>query len=172
MTRIGDAEVQHISSSVPGQSSSGTWEIARLDLDEFNTTLTVTDKLSNQANENGRVVVLKRVFTLRKILRCSWTLKRGIRDTGGRHQRGCIRCKRAPFPLFLLSHPGVSLTASPVRSCLQQEPKDIMTVKFRDPISAGACLIVRPFHHFYPPSHLAQIPDLRKMQGRFFAAVG
>lgn len=43
-----------------------------------------------------------------------------------------------------------------------------MTVKFRDPISAKACIIVS---HFVPPTF---VPDptlrtLQKMQGRFFA---
>ena len=32
--------------------------------DEFGPTLTAVDKLSNQANKNGRVVVLKHMFTL------------------------------------------------------------------------------------------------------------
>jgi len=32
--------------------------------DEFGPTLTVTDKFSNQANKNDRVVVLKHMFTL------------------------------------------------------------------------------------------------------------
>ena len=67
MTRIGNAEVHHSSSSVHGRSSSGTWGIAGLDLDELGTTLTVTDKLSNQANENGRFIFLKRVFTLEEL---------------------------------------------------------------------------------------------------------
>ena len=67
MTRIGNAEVHHSSSSVHGRSSSGTWEIAGLDLDELDMTLTVTGKLINQANKNGRVVVLKRVFTLEEL---------------------------------------------------------------------------------------------------------
>ena len=166
MTKISDAEVQHSSSSVHGQSSSGTREIAGLDLDELDTTLTVTDKLSNQVNENGRVVVLKSVFTLEELEEDpSLLLDLKERNTGYRETSSTrFYCKRVPFPLFLLSHPGVSLTASPVRSSLQQGPKDIMAVKFSDPISAGACPIVRrPFHHFYPPSHLAHIFDFWKM---------
>ena len=67
MTRISDAEVQHSSSSVHGRSSSGTWEIAGLNVDELDTTLTVTDKLSNQASKNGRFIVLERVFTLEEL---------------------------------------------------------------------------------------------------------
>lgn len=35
--------------------------------DEFGPTLTVIDKLSNQANKNGRVVVLKHMFTLKEL---------------------------------------------------------------------------------------------------------
>ena len=35
--------------------------------DEFGPTLTVIDKLSNQANKNGRVVVLKHMFTLQEL---------------------------------------------------------------------------------------------------------
>ena len=35
--------------------------------DEFGPTLTVMDKLSNQANKNGRVVVLKHMFTLEEL---------------------------------------------------------------------------------------------------------
>lgn len=42
-----------------------------------------------------------------------------------------------------------------------------MTVKFRDPISAKACIIVSyPSHRCFPPIHA---PNFQKMQGRFFA---
>ena len=35
--------------------------------DEFGPTLTVMDKFSNQVNKNGRVVVLKHMFTLEEL---------------------------------------------------------------------------------------------------------
>jgi len=35
--------------------------------DEFGPTLTATEKFSNQANKNGRVVVLKHMFTLAEL---------------------------------------------------------------------------------------------------------
>ena len=45
-----------------------------------------------------------------------------------------------------------------------------MTVKFRDPISAKACIIVsRPFYRSLPAWPLIHIAHLQKMQGRFFA---
>jgi HIV Tat-specific factor 1 len=44
-----------------------------------------------------------------------------------------------------------------------------MTVKFRDPISAKACIIVSPPFHRCTPTSFSLTPNLQKMQGRFFA---
>ena len=53
--------------------------------------------------------------------------------------------------LSSLSHPGFPLTASFVCSFTQQEPEGVITVKFRDPTCAKACVIVsRPsFSRFH-----------------------
>lgn len=59
-----------------------------------------------------------------------------MRDTGRSNQCGVIRCMRQYFP-FSANLP------SPNR--LQKEPDGVITVKFRDPISAQACVVVRFF---------------------------
>jgi len=72
----------------------------------------------------------------------------GMCDSGGSHERCVVRCKQPPFSA---SRSDRSLTASFVCSFLQQEPEGVMTVKFRDPISAKACIIVsRPFYRNFP----------------------
>jgi len=54
-------------------------------------------------------------------------------------------------------------------SLLQKEPDGVMTVKFRDPISARACIIVseksQPIQSMGPSDHFLAF---KKMEGRFF----
>lgn len=50
----------------------------------------------------------------------------------------------------------------------QKEPEGIMSVKFRDPLSAQACILVSP--RLQSPVHLTLITEShQKMNGRFFA---
>ena len=55
---------------------------------------------------------------------------------------------------------------------VQKEPEGVMTIKFRDPLSAQACVIVSfpslP-HGPLPPLTLRPALLLQKMHGRFFA---
>ena len=174
MTRIGDAEVQHPSSSVPEQSSSENWEIRGLGSDELGPTLTVADKLSNQASNNGRVVVLNRMFTLEELeegpsllLDLKEAVRGEFRITGDvinpvfYDARGLLfvfpsETPSFPSPLHLL-----------VRLCSKSRRTSWPS---SNSISTKACPIVRrPFHHSHLPSDLAHIPGLQKMQGRFFA---
>ncbi|KAF9650859.1 hypothetical protein BDM02DRAFT_3185018 [Thelephora ganbajun] len=95
--------------------------------DESGPTLTATDKF-NQANKDGRVVVLKHMFTLEELEEdpsLLLDLKEDVRE----------ECTTLGDVTNVVLY--------------DQEPEGIMTVKFRDPISAKACII--------------------KMQGRFFA---
>ncbi|KAF7361907.1 Splicing factor U2AF-associated protein 2 [Mycena venus] len=94
------------------------------DEDGFGPALQPEDSV-NVANKNSRVVVLKHMFTLQRLEegRCSTSRSKGgcaggMRHIGRSYQRGF------------------------------KEPEGVMTVKFRDPLSAQACVV--------------------KMNGRFF----
>lgn len=54
----------------------------------------------------------------------------------------------------------------PDLTILQEEPDGVMTVKFRDPISAQACVLVRTTPSF--SCAVAHLHLQQKMQGRFF----
>ena len=113
--------------------------------DEFGPALTVIDKFSNQVNKNGRVVVLKHMFTLEELEEdpsLLLDLKEDVREecaTLGDVTNVVLYDVSEPPPS---SHPNWLLIAPFTRSFLQQESEGIMTVKFRDPISAKACIIV------------------------------
>jgi len=96
--------------------------------DEFGPTFTAADNFSSQASKSGRVVVLKHMFTLDELEEdpsLLLDLKEDVRE----------ECATLGDVTNVVLY--------------DQEPEGVMTVKFRDPISAKACII--------------------KMQGRFFA---
>jgi len=68
------------------------------------------------------------------------------------------------------SHPSWLLIAPFIRSFLQQEPDGIMAVKFRDPTSAKARIIVSyPFHRCSPASVFHSPPISGERKRGFFA---
>jgi len=96
--------------------------------DEFGPSMAPTDKLNRTANKNNRVVVLKHMFTLKELEEDAsllLDLKEDVRD----------ECSTLGEVTNVVLY--------------DKEPAGIMTVKFREPLSAQACII--------------------KMQGRFFA---
>ena len=84
--------------------------------DRFGPTFTVTDRFSNQVNKNGRVVVLKHMFTLEEMEEDPSPLffaalgpqrrrERGMRNSRGCHGRCVVQSKRAPCFSFVLYTP-------------------------------------------------------------------
>jgi HIV Tat-specific factor 1 len=143
--------------------------------DEFGPTLTEMDKLSNQANKNGRVVVLKHMFTLQELDEdpsLLLDLKDDVREEcailGDVTNVVLYDVREFFFPPA--THPYFSLTVPFIPSFLQQEPQGVMTVKFRDPISAKACIIVGRF--FYRRLALIHLPIFRKCKAGSSPAVG
>jgi len=111
--------------------------------DELGPTLTATGKFSDHANKSGRVVVPKHVFTLDE-LEEDPSLLLDLKEDAR------VECATLGDVTNVVSYDvrEFVLTTSIGRSSLvflQQEPEGIMTVKFRDPISAKACIIVRSF---------------------------
>ncbi|OBZ68180.1 Splicing factor U2AF-associated protein 2 [Grifola frondosa] len=105
------------------QKKLGEWD----DEDGFGPAITEEDKI-NAANKQGRVVVLKHMFTLKELdedTSLLLDLKEDVRD----------ECSSLGEVTNVVLY--------------DEEPDGIMTVKFRDPLSAQACVI--------------------KMNGRFFA---
>jgi len=95
--------------------------------DEFGPSLAPTDKMNRAANKNNRVVVLKHMFTLKELeddASLLLDLKEDVREE-------CAMLGEVTNVILY-----------------DREPEGVMTVKFRDPLSAQACII--------------------KMQGRFF----
>lgn len=81
--------------------------------DEFGPTLTAVDKLSNQANKNGRVVVLKHMFTLVELEEdpsLLLDLKEDVREECA-ILGDVTNVVLYDVRVVLLFHPGVSLTA-------------------------------------------------------------
>ena len=116
----------------------GEWD----DEDGFGPSITEEDK-ADAANKHGRVVVLKHMFTLGELAEDAsllLDLKEDVREecaTLGevtnvvlydvrRRSPRASRAARSPSP----------------PSITQAEPEGVMTVKFRDPLSAQACVIV------------------------------
>ena len=141
--------------------------------DEFGPALTAIDKLSNQANKNGRVVVLKHMFTLGELEEdpsLLLDLKEDVREecsTLGDVTNVVLYdvreslCSTQSFRL--IAHSPIYLFV------LQQEPEGIMTVKFRDPISAKACIIVSYRHRhpvFTPNPNFRSAEDARQVLRR------
>jgi len=137
--------------------------------DELGPTLTATGKFSDQANKSGRVVVLKQMFTLNELEEdpsLLLDLKEDVREE-------CATLGDVTN-VVLYDVREFVLATSIGRSSLvflQQEPEGIMTVKFRDPISAKACIIVRPF--LSTASSLTHAPNaLRKCKAGSSPVVG
>ncbi|KAI0675135.1 hypothetical protein C8Q78DRAFT_966068 [Trametes maxima] len=105
------------------QKKLGEWD----DEDGFGPSITEEDKL-NAMNKHGRVVVLKRMFTLQELEEDTsllLDLKEDVRD----------ECSSLGEVTNVVLY--------------DEEPEGVMTVKFKDPLSAQACVL--------------------KMNGRFFA---
>lgn len=113
-----------------------------VDEDNFGPAITEEDTHIS-ANKNSRVVVLRHMFTLEELEEdpsLLLDLKEDVREeceTLGEVTNVVLYDVRYcfPFSVILLSpnHP-------------QKEPDGVMTVKFRDPLSAQACILVRLFH--------------------------
>lgn len=110
-----------------------------VDEDNFGPAIT-EDDTHISANKNSRVVVLKHMFTLKELEEdpsLLLDLKEDVREeceTLGEVTNVVlydVRYNECPFYILL----------SPNR--LQKESDGVMTVKFRDPISAQACVLVR-----------------------------
>ena len=90
--------------------------------DEFGPTLTAMDKLSNQANKNGRVVVLKHMFTLAELEEdpsLLLDLKEDVREecaTLGDVTNVVLYDVRIPSLFVLSYHSGLLLTPAFARS--------------------------------------------------------
>jgi HIV Tat-specific factor 1 len=117
-----------------------------VDEDNFGPTITEEDTQIS-ANKNSRVVVLKHMFTLKELDEepsLLLDLKEDVREeceTLGEVTNVVlydVGDDASPFSCF-------SLTKR-----LQKEPDGVMTVKFRDPISAQACVLVRISFSFVP----------------------
>ena len=81
--------------------------------DEFGPTLTVMDKFSNQVNKNGRVVVLKHMFTLDELEEdpsLLLDLKEDVREECA-ILGDVTNVVLYDVRVVLLFHPGFSLTA-------------------------------------------------------------
>jgi hypothetical protein len=83
--------------------------LSRVSENEFDPTLAVADKFSNQANKSRQVVVLKHTFTLEGLegdLSLLSDLKEDVRggvfNSRQCHERCVVRCKWAPY----FSYPG------------------------------------------------------------------
>jgi len=115
-----------------------------VDEDNFGPAITEEDTHIS-ANKNSRVVVLKHMFTLKEIEEdpsLLLDLKEDVREeceTLGEVTNVVLYDVRQYLP-----SPFSVTISSPHR--LQQEPDGVMTVKFRDPISAQACVLARLFH--------------------------
>ncbi|KAG6917824.1 hypothetical protein DXG01_000884 [Tephrocybe rancida] len=116
------------------------------DEDGFGPMISPEESAASAANQNSRVVVLKHMFTLEELAEDAallLDLKEDVREE-------CSSLGEVTnVVLYDVSAPNVQLEDRPCNNELQKEKDGIMTVKFRDPISAKACLL--------------------KMNGRFFA---
>ncbi|KAF7793841.1 hypothetical protein EIP86_004962 [Pleurotus ostreatoroseus] len=113
------------------QKKLGEWD----DEDGFGPTITAEDK-TRAANKTGRVVVLKHMFTLQELEEDAsllLDLKEDVRD----------ECSTLGEVTNVVLY--------------DKEPEGIMSVKFRDPLSAQACILLK------------LIGSQQKMNGRFFA---
>jgi HIV Tat-specific factor 1 len=117
----------------------------------------------NAINKNSRVVVLKHMFTLEELEEDTallLDLKEDVRDECASlgDVTNVVLYDVSPHSSSAI----YSLTVS------QKEPDGVMTVKFRDPISAQACVLVNPGRLTQSlPSHAIYL--IQKMNGRFFA---
>lgn len=113
-----------------------------VDEDNFGPAITEEDAHIS-ANKNSRVVVLKHMFTLKELEdepSLLLDLKEDVREeceTLGEVTNVVLYDVRQYLPSFVVPF-------SPRR--LQNEPEGVMTVKFRDPISAQACVLACLFH--------------------------
>jgi hypothetical protein len=116
-----------------------------VDEDNFGPAITEEDTQIS-ANKNSRVVVLKHMFTLKELEEdpsLLLDLKEDVReecDTLGEVTNVVLYDVGQCIPFL---HP-------PLINRLQKEPDGVMTVKFRDPISAQACVLVRTFLSSHP----------------------
>lgn len=107
----------------------------------------------------SRVVVLKRMFTLAELdedASLLLDLKEDVREE-------CSNLGDVTNVVLYDVRPLATRPRSRLR-CVQKEPDGIMTVKFRDPVSAQACILVRAM--ILAGYHLTR---RQKMHGRFFA---
>ncbi|KAI0630200.1 hypothetical protein C8Q77DRAFT_247934 [Trametes polyzona] len=123
------------------QKKLGEWD----DEDGFGPSITEEDKM-NAMNKHGRVVVLKYMFTLQELEEDSsllLDLKDDVRE----------ECSTLGEVTNVVLY--------------DEEPDGIMTVKFKDPLSAQACVLVSTV-----PTLVSADPlkvTSQKMNGRFFA---
>ena len=110
------------------------------DEDGFGPMMTPEDSIK-EANKNSRVVVLKHMFTL-KDLDDDPTLLLDLREDV---REECSTLGEVTnvvlYDVCDVHHPQALFFIDCI-SLLQKEPDGVMTVKFRDPISARACIIV------------------------------
>jgi len=108
-----------------------------VDEDNFGPAITEEDTHIS-ANKNSRVVILKHMFTLKELgddPSLLLDLKEDVREeceTLGEVTNVVLYDVRQYLPSFVILFSF---------HCLQTEPDGVMSVKFRDPISAQACVL-------------------------------
>ena len=111
-----------------------------VDEDNFGPAISEEDAYIS-ANKNSRVVVLKHMFTLKELEEdpsLLLDLKEDVREE-------CETLGEVTNVVLYDVGDRVPFLHPPLTDRLQKEPDGVMTVKFRDPISAQACVLVRLF---------------------------
>lgn len=141
-----------------------------VDEDNFGPAITEEDTHIS-ANKNSRVVVLKHMFTQKELEEdpaLLLDLKEDVREeceTLGEVTNVVLYDVRQYLPV-----PFSVTISSPHR--LQREPDGVMTVKFRDPISAQACVLARLFHLLSRRAARVDLHECRKCRVAFFPDAG
>jgi HIV Tat-specific factor 1 len=114
-----------------------------VDEDNFGPAITEEDRHIS-VNQNSRVVVLKHMFTLKELEEdpsLLLDLKEDVREE-------CETLGEVTNVVLydVKQFPSISLSSHQSFFLLQKEADGVMTVKFRDPVSAQACIIARLSH--------------------------
>jgi HIV Tat-specific factor 1 len=124
-----------------------------VDEDNFGPAITEEDTHIS-ANKNSRVVVLKHMFTLKELEEdpsLLLDLKEDVREE-------CETLGEVTNVVLYDVGDSIPFLHPPLTNRLQKESDGVMTVKFRDPISAQACILVRRL--FFVPSHARHVRRL------------